>query len=81
MLIHGKPVDLNLPATLYEDRFNHGTFFPHLAQAIRHAAANRKLQSASIVTQSGEQFGWAEISVLHDHLRTNPTSDGDDNGN
>ncbi|MBT1159429.1 hypothetical protein J1C56_28060 [Aminobacter anthyllidis] len=81
MLIHGKPVDLDGPATLYEDRFNHGTFFTHLTQAIRHAAATRKLQSASIVTQSGEQFGWAEISLLLDHLPTNPTPDGDDHGN
>lgn len=81
MLIHGKPVDLDGPATLYEDRFNHGTFFPHLAQAIHHAAATRTLQSASIVTQSGKQLGWAEIGLLHDHLHTKPTPGGDRHGN
>ncbi|WP_432289605.1 hypothetical protein SLT36_31205 (plasmid) [Aminobacter sp. BA135] len=71
MLINGKTVDLNCPATFYEDRFTHGTFFAHLAQAIRHAVAtpsSRQMHSASIVTQSGDQFGWAEISLLHDHL-------------
>ncbi|MCX8572042.1 hypothetical protein [Aminobacter sp. MET-1] len=75
MLINGKQVDLNEPATFYENRFNHGTFFPYLSQAIRHAVAvpsARQQQAASIVTQSGEQFGWAEISLLNDHLRHAP---------
>ncbi|GAA4133107.1 hypothetical protein ACFFTN_21455 [Aminobacter aganoensis] len=72
MLINGKAVNLDEPATFYEDRFNHGTYFSHLAQAISHAVAtssSQQMHAASIVTQSGEQFGWTEISLLHDHLR------------
>jgi hypothetical protein len=71
MIIHGKPVDLNEPATFYEDRFKHGIFFPYLSQAVRHAIcvpSARQREAASIVTQSGVQFGWAEINVLNDYL-------------
>jgi hypothetical protein len=71
MIIHGKLVDLNGSATFYQDRFNHGTFFPNLSQAIQHAASMLPgAQSASIVTRSGEQFGWEEISILNDYLHT-----------
>ncbi|WP_395447902.1 hypothetical protein ACHMW7_23805 [Aminobacter sp. UC22_36] len=73
MLLNGKLVELDQPATFYENRFNHGTFFPHLSQAVRHAISipsARHREAASIVTQSGEQFGWAEISLLNDHIRT-----------
>jgi hypothetical protein len=73
MIIHGKLVDLNVSATYYQDRFNHGTFFPHLSQAIQHAVAmplGAKQQSASIVTRSGEQLGWEELNMLNDYLCT-----------
>ncbi|SFU23315.1 hypothetical protein [Mesorhizobium sp. YR577] len=71
MIIHGKTVVLDESATFYEDRFKHGMFFPYLSQAVRHAVSipcARQQQAASIVTQSGVQFGWAEINVLNDYL-------------
>jgi len=76
MLLNGKLVELDQPATFYEDRFNHGQFFPHLSQAVRHAISipsARQQDAASIVTQSGEQYGWAEICLLNDHIRNAET--------
>lgn len=72
MIIGGKPVELSEPATFYEDRFNHGLFFPYLSQAVRHAIcipSARQRESASIVTLSGVQLGWAEINLLNDSLQ------------
>ncbi|MEO5323308.1 hypothetical protein PV773_08290 [Mesorhizobium sp. CC13] len=72
MELRGKRVDLDEPATFYENRFTHGVFFGHLSQALRHAVCaplTKQHPAASIVTQSGAQFGWEEINVLHDHLK------------
>ncbi|AMS45138.1 hypothetical protein AA2016_6237 (plasmid) [Aminobacter aminovorans] len=76
MLLNGKLVELDQPATFYEDRFNRGQFFPHLSQAVRHAISipsARQQDAASIVTQSGEQYGWPEICLLNDHIRNAET--------
>lgn len=69
---HPEGVELREPATFYENRFTHGLFFTYLSQAVRHAISipsARQRQAASIVTQSGVQFGWAEINLLHDHMQ------------
>ncbi|WP_432289281.1 hypothetical protein SLT36_31640 (plasmid) [Aminobacter sp. BA135] len=53
-----------------------GEFFPHLSQAVRHAISipsARQQDAASIVTQSGEQYGWPEICLLNDHIRNAET--------
>lgn len=75
MLLNGKLVELDQPATFYEDRFNHGTFFPHLSQAVRHAISipsARQQDTASIVTQSGEmvQSGHGVPDVFHIPFKT-----------
>jgi hypothetical protein len=65
-------VDLNEPAKFFENRLGAGMAFDHLSMAIRHAAnmpLAKRHHSAKIVTQSGDQYGWQEISVLHDRLR------------
>lgn len=72
MIRNGKSVQLNESATFYEDRFTQGLFFPYLSQAVRHAISipsARQREAASIVTESREQFGWAEINLLNDHVR------------
>ncbi|GAA4112822.1 hypothetical protein ACFFTN_25900 [Aminobacter aganoensis] len=83
MKLSGHDVDLDEPATVYEDRFTPGLFFSHLSQAIRYVACipiGKQSGSVSIVSQSGLQFGVAEINVLHDHLlrsraaKANPTA-------
>lgn len=71
-----KSVDLHEAATFFEcddSQLPHGTAFDHLSQALRHAAnvpLSRQRPSAKIVTRSGLQLGWEEITTLHEHLRT-----------
>ncbi|WP_395449930.1 hypothetical protein ACHMW7_09030 [Aminobacter sp. UC22_36] len=65
-------VDFNEPATFFEDRLGPGMVFDHLAQALRHAVnmpLAKQHHTAKIITRSGDQYGWGEINVLHDHLR------------
>jgi len=72
MKLSGHDVDLDEPATVYENRFTPGVFFSHLSQAVRYVACipiGKQSDSISIVSQSGFQFGVAEINVLHYHLQ------------
>ncbi|WP_156381243.1 hypothetical protein [Aminobacter sp. DSM 101952] len=65
-------VDLNEPATFYENSLGPGMVFAHLSQALRHAVCMplaKHHHTAKIVTQTGAQYGLGEINVLHDHLR------------
>lgn len=67
-----KEIDLSEPATFYESRLAPGMSFACLSQALRHAVnvpLARKHHTARIETHSGTQYGWDEISILHDHLR------------
>jgi hypothetical protein len=67
-----KSVDLNEPATFFENRLGPGMVFDHLSKALRHAVnmpLAKQHHSAKIITKSGDQYGWEEINVLHDHLR------------
>lgn len=67
-------VDFDEPATFFESKEHqpHGMAFDHLSQALRHAAhvpLSRQHPSAKIVTRSGVQFGWEQITALHERLR------------
>lgn len=67
-----RSVDWSEPATFYESRLGPGMVFDHLSKAVRHAVnvpLRRQHDTARIVTQSGSQYGWEEINVLHHHLR------------
>ncbi|MBT1159283.1 hypothetical protein J1C56_27260 [Aminobacter anthyllidis] len=71
-----KSLDLHEPATFFEGdegELPRGMAFDHLSQALRHAAnvpLSRQRPSAKIVTRSGLQLGWEEMTTLHEHLRT-----------
>lgn len=67
-----KSIDLDEPATFYETRLVPGMVFDHLSRALRHAVnvpLRKQHHSAKILTQSGDQYGWEEINLLHDRLR------------
>ncbi|KQU76508.1 hypothetical protein ASC75_02535 [Aminobacter sp. DSM 101952] len=73
-----KSIDWIEAATFYESRLGPGMLFDHLSQAVRHAVnvpLRRQHDTARIVTQSGSQYGWQEINVLHHRLRASNGSE------
>jgi hypothetical protein len=67
-----KTVDFSEPATFFENRLGPGMAFDQLSKAVRHAVCMplaKQHHSATILTKSGDQYGWQDINVLHDYLR------------